>query len=398
MDLGIHAGRVITPTEEIADALVAVEGGLIRSVEPWRPGGGGDFKTFVEAPDRILVPGFVDIQVNGGLGFNFKGAREAERLEIYKFFLAHGTTTLVPTIVTDKTERLVESLRALAGDVGAKGQGRPEVPGLHLEGPFLNPERRGAHPPEYLLAPDPDLARRFWDASGGKLAILTLAPELEGADRLIRWFAERGVVVAAGHTLATYGELLAACDAGLSLITHIGNVSDWPHRRRNAEGILASEPGVVGTFMICERLRASIILDGYHFHPKLAAVLVRLRGPQSLALISDASYATGCPPGDYDDGLIRTTVHPDGYAYATDGGGWLAGSVITLERAVQVAVRDGGIPLCKAVEMTTLTPAQILGLADRKGRIEKGFEADLVLLDSDLAVRRVFRAGVEVAP
>jgi N-acetylglucosamine-6-phosphate deacetylase len=178
----------------------------------------------------------------------------------------------------------------------------------------------------------------------------------------------------------------------------MGNTSDWPGRRKNAAGILASEPAVVGAFMICERLQATLILDGYHFDPRLAAALVRLRGPDNVALISDASYPTGCPPGDYDDGLIRSTVHPDGYVYATDGGGWLAGSVITLERAIRVAVGQGAIPLRDAVAMATSTPARILGLDDRKGRIAPGCDADLVLFGQDLSIAGVLRAGQAVSP
>ena len=152
---------------------------------------------------------------------------------------------------------------------------------------------------------------------------------------------------------------------------------------------------MVGAFMISRILRGSIILDGYHLDPRLAAVLVRLRGPRWVTLVSDASYATGCPPGDYNDGLVRTTVDANGYAYVTGGGGWLAGSVITLLRAVQVAVHRGGIALRDAIEMATATPARIIGIESRKGRIASGFDADLVLLDDKLDLKRVFRAGRE---
>jgi N-acetylglucosamine-6-phosphate deacetylase len=272
----------------------------------------------------------------------------------------------------------------------------PEIPGLHLEGPFLNPDRRGAHPLEHIRPPDLGLARELFEAARRRIVILTLAPELDGALPLIRWFAGERVVVSAGHTMAPCDLVLRACDEGLRMLTHVGNTSDWPYRRKNAEDILTSEPAVVGAFMISDRLRGSVIVDGYHLDPRLAAALMRLRGPHNVALISDASYATGLPPGEYDDGLIRTTVHPDGYAYATGGGGWLAGSVIALDQAVRVAVRQGGVALREAVEMATLTPARILGLEGRKGRIAPGYDADLVFLDSQLAVKRVLRAGREV--
>jgi N-acetylglucosamine-6-phosphate deacetylase len=396
VDLGIRAGRVITPEKEDSDIFVAVDGGLIRAVEPFHEGFQSRVKQFLDAREAILVPGFIDLQVNGGLGHNFRRADRAQRGAVYRFFLGLGTTTLVPTVVTDAPDVLAQALSALADDVGAGNPDQPGIPGLHLEGPFLNAERRGAHPAEYLRAPDLALARDLFASAWGRIAMVTVAPELPGADTLIRWFAQEGVIVAAGHTLASCDQLLRACDDGLTLLTHMGNVSDWPHRRKDATGIYRSEPGAVGAFMISERLRGTIILDGYHFDARLAAALTRLRGPRSIAIISDASYAAGCPPGNYGDGPIKTTVHPDGYAYATGGGGWLAGSVITLERAVQVAVQIGGIPLRDAIEMTTLTPASILGMEGRKGRIAPGYEADLVFLDQQLTVRRVIRAGREV--
>ena len=396
MDLAIRARRLITPIEDLSDVVVGVEGGIVRSIEPFHEGRKAQFDRFIDAGDGVVVPGFVDLQVNGALGHNVRTAADDKRREIYRHFLQHGTTTLVPTVVTDAHDALVRALSVLAEDVGLDEAGLPAIPGIHLEGPFLNPERRGAHPAEHLRSPDAALARALWDAAGGRIAIVTLSPELPGALPVVEWFARQGVVVAAGHTTASCDVLFAAWERGLSMITHMGNVSDWPHRRLNAAGIMASEPGAVGAFMIGDRLRASLILDGYHFHPQLAGPLVRLRGPEHVALISDASYATGCPPGQYDDGVIPTTVHPDGYAFATGGGGWLAGSIIMLERAVQVAVELGQIPLREAIEMATLTPARILGIDARKGCIAVGSDADLAVLDSRLAVARVFRAGHEV--
>jgi N-acetylglucosamine-6-phosphate deacetylase len=415
MDLGIRAGRLITPTEDEGDVFVAIEAGTIRWTEPFHAEMKSRVERFIDACDCTVVPGFVDLQVNGGLGCNFSRADAARRREVYRFFLRRGTTTLAPTVVSDEPAALAAALSALAEDVGSgtgilpvndrqqnHGQDAratadlPEIPGLHLEGPFLNPDRRGAHPLEHIRPPDLGLARELFEAARRRIVILTLAPELDGALPLIRWFAGERVVVSAGHTMAPCDLVLRACDEGLRMLTHVGNTSDWPYRRKNAEDILTSEPAVVGAFMISDRLRGSVIVDGYHLDPRLAAALMRLRGPHNVALISDASYATGLPPGEYDDGLIRTTVHPDGYAYATGGGGWLAGSVIALDQAVRVAVRQGGVALREAVEMATLTPARILGLEGRKGRIASGYDADLVFLDSQLAVKRVLRAGREV--
>jgi N-acetylglucosamine-6-phosphate deacetylase len=395
-DLGICAGTILTPYERIRDSIVAIRDGKIAAIEPYREDLRHQFKRLVDARHSTLVPGFVDIQVNGGLGSNFATASTEERQRIYHFFLARGTTTLVPTVTTASSESLIRGLGALAEDVGHSRDDMPSIPGIHLEGPFLNKKRRGAHPEEHVVQPDLDLAPRFWEAAGGKIAITTLAPELDGAFNLIRWFSERGAIVSAGHTQATCTTLLNAWDIGLSLLTHMGNVSDWPHRRRNEAGIFVSEPGLVGAFIISGLLRGSIILDGYHFDPRLAYALVRARGTENVVLISDASYATGCQPGEYNDGVMPTTVHEDNFAYVTGGDGWLAGSVITLARAIRVAVREGSIPLRDAVIMATATPANVLRLEGVKGRVAPGYDADFALLDGDLHVWRVFRAGLEV--
>ncbi|MCX8036670.1 MAG: N-acetylglucosamine-6-phosphate deacetylase [Candidatus Sumerlaeia bacterium] len=392
MDLGIRAGMAVTPLRGREDVFIGVRGGKIRCVEPFHTSHRSAAQHFLDCCNAIVAPGFIDLQVNGGLGHNVMHGNAAQREAIYRFFLRRGTTTLLPTVVTASVEDLAAALARLADDVGEHPD-LPAIPGIHLEGPFLNPERRGAHPAAYLRQPSLRLARQLFAAAKQRIRIVTLAPELKGTGRLIRWLASKGVVVSAGHTTASCETLLRACEAGLSLLTHLGNVSDWPYRRKNKDGILAVEPAAVGTFMISEQLRATVILDGYHFDARLAAALARLRGPQNLAIISDASYAAGCPPGRYDDGLIRTTVHPKGFAYATGGGGYLAGSVIAMEDAVRVAVQKGGIALRDAVEMATLTPARILGLERRKGKIAVGYDADLVVMNPDLKVRQVVRAG-----
>jgi len=396
MRIGIRAGCVLSPTEERIDALVTIQDGRIERIDAFRRGLTEGLDAYIDALDQTLAPGFVDLQVNGALGYDFKSADPAQREAVYRFFLARGTTTFVPTLITDEPEMLAAGLARVAGDVERADPAWPNLPGIHLEGPFLHPDRKGAHQRELLRRPDLELTRRLWDAARGRIRLATLAPELEGGLALVRWFAEQGAVVSAGHTTATREILLRACDEGLTMLTHMGNVSDWPHRRKGAAGIFVPEPGAVGTFMVSDRLRGSLILDGYHFDPPLAAALARLRGTQNVALISDASYATGCPPGVYTKGAMMTTVHPDGYAYATEGTGYLAGSVITMQEAVGVAVRQGAIPLREAVEMATLTPARILGLDERIGRIAPGCAADLVLLDAALNVTRVFRAGQEV--
>lgn len=396
MDLGICAGRILTPQEELRESIVSIDGGKIVSIDPYHEDVRGKFKRLIDARHWTLVPGFIDLQVNGGLGANFPKAAPEKREEIYRFFLVHGTTTLVPTICTDAPESLERGLASMTRDVGHTRFDLPALPGLHLEGPFINPERRGAHPVDHCQTPSVEAARRYWEAAQNRISIVTLAPELEGADDVIRWFADQGVVVSAGHTTARCSCILKAWDLGLTMLTHMGNASNWPHRRKNRDGVYANEPGVVGSFLISGLLRGSVILDGYHFDPRLVYALCRARGPENVVLVSDASFATGCPPGEYDDGVMPTTVHANNYAVVTGGDGALAGSVITIARAIRVAVRNGSIRLRDAIEMATLTPAKVLGIQGVKGQIAPDHDADLALLDGDLHVKRVFRAGREV--
>ena len=223
--------------------------------------------------------------------------------------------------------------------------------------------------------------------------MVTLAPELPGAEDAIARFSAAGAVVAAGHTQASHETLLRAIEAGLSFVTHLGNASDWPGRPFDeALGYRRSEPGVIGTFLFEPRLRGSLILDGLHLHPGLARALVQLRGPDALVLVSDATAAAGLPPGRQRLGALEIEVRE---GYATLGGG-LAGSVITLLDALRVAVEQSGLTLATALRMASATPARVLGCESRKGALAPGCDADLLLLGEDWQPHAVYQRGVRV--
>lgn len=349
----------------------------------------------LDARDGIVIPGLVDLQVNGALGHSFQAQDRAHFHRILGHHLAAGTTTLLPTLVTAKQETLVESLAWLATVL----DNSPSVtlPGIHLEGPFLALEKSGAHDTHALRQPDVSLAKRFAEAAQGKIVLFTLAPELPGAEAVIRFFADAGVIVAVGHSAAHHDDIRRAINAGLSFVTHAGNASDWPHRALGSAGFMTSQPGVVGSLMIEAALGGSIIMDGFHFHPALLKPLLQLKGTAKLTLISDASTVAGSPPGTYESGGLIVEVHPDGYATSGRGGGWLAGSTITLLDAVQRAVELGGLDLHQAVTMASLTPARYLNIHDRKGHLNIGTDADLLVLDSDLRLQQVVAQGVLVS-
>lgn len=393
----ILCGEILTPNQHLKNAALVIEAGKVVSINP-RPSGSPD----VDASDGCVIPGLIDLQVNGALGWSFQAEHEAHFPEILNYHLRAGTTTLLPTLITAPERVLLNSLAVLSHFMesmanSAQGQPLPAVPGIHLEGPFLSAEKRGAHDETALRLPDLALARQFVEAANHTIRILTLAPELPGAEEVIRFAAAQGVVVSAGHTAARYTDLTRAIKAGLSFATHIGNASDWPHRAMGDLNFLTSEPGLVGTLMAEGGLGGSVIMDGFHFHPALLSPLLRLKSPNRLLLISDASTATGCAPGDYESGGLLLTVHPEGFATSGRGGGWLAGSIITLLQGVQRAVNLAKVPLHEAVHMATLGPARLIGIDQHKGRLEPGCDADFLILNRDLSLRQVFVNGQPVA-
>ncbi len=331
--------------------------------------------------------------MNGALGWSFQAEHREQADKILDYHLRHGTTTLLPTLVTAPQAVLLESLAALAELTSQETPMRPYLPGIHLEGPFLSPEKSGAHDQASLTMPNLPMAQHFERAGRGKIKIFTLAPELPGAEDVIRYLSSRGMIVSAGHSAANFDEMEKAAAAGLRMVTHAGNASDWPHRAMGDLGFLTSEPGVVGALMADDRLAGGVILDGFHFHPALLKPLLRLKGTDALLLVSDASTVAGCLPGDYHSGGLEVTVHPQGFATSGRGGGWLAGSTITLLQAVQRAVNLSKITLQQAVHMATLGPARRIGIEAAKGQIEVGADADLLVLNHDLSLRMVIIGG-----
>jgi len=338
-------------------------------------------------PDALLAPGLVDLQVNGALGVAFAAPDAAERRRAVDWHVRAGTTSLLATLVSAPLDSLAAALERLAGDSNAGGP----VLGIHLEGPFLAPEKCGAHDPRSLVEPTREAVERLVACAGDALRMVTLAPELPGALEAVERFARASVVVAAGHSCAELTQVRAALARGLSFVTHVGNASDWPTRRFDPQlGYRRSEPGLVGAFMLEPRLRGSLILDGVHVHPELARALIELRGPENVALVSDASPAAGLPPGHYRLGALDAEIHPEGFATAGEG---LAGSVVPLMEVVRTAVREAGVPLERALRMASEMPARTLGVEDRKGRLLAGADADWLLLADDLELSAVYRAG-----
>jgi N-acetylglucosamine-6-phosphate deacetylase len=384
--VSLFAGRALLPDGLRERVRIELEEGRIARVAAGSSPREGDLRF----DDECCLPGLVDLQANGAAGVAYDDPSPERRSIATRHHLERGTTALLATLVSAPLDELAAALDRLADDVDPAGP----VVGIHLEGPFLAPEKSGAHAKAALRDPTPDAVERLLASARGALRMVTLAPERPGALEAVRRFARAGAIVCAGHTEAGEREIALAIEAGLSFVTHVGNASDWPSRQPDpALGYRRSEPGLAGTFLFERRLSGSVILDGRHLHPGLVRALVELRGPDAIALVSDAAPFAGLPPGRYRIGGLAAEVRAAGFATTGEG---LAGSVITLADALRLAVQELGLPLDVAVRMASETPARTIGLGDRKGRLATGFDADLLIADRELAACAVLQAGERV--
>jgi N-acetylglucosamine-6-phosphate deacetylase len=321
-----------------------------------------------------ICPGFIDLQINGAFGIDVgPDARALEGLgrELPKT----GVTSFLPTAISWPAERyagFVDAIREASNSPGAT------ILGAHIEGPFLSPARKGAHDPANLRPVDLELTERL--AGSGMVRMMTLAPELPGAKEAIRLLLNGGVVPSAGYTEARYEEMLRAIDAGLPMCTHLYNaMSPFEHRA----------PGAVGALLTDGRVRAGIIADGVHAHEGARRLAYQRKGPGGLAVVTDAMEAAGMAEGEYELSGRKVRLEKGCVRLADDT---LAGSALTMDRAVWNAVEFMGAPLQDAVRMASETPAEIFGVSG-KGRIRPGADADLVILGTEHTVEETIVAG-----
>ncbi|MCB0181264.1 MAG: N-acetylglucosamine-6-phosphate deacetylase [Anaerolineae bacterium] len=331
----------------------------------------------IDASGLQLVPGFIDLQLNGAFGHDFTAKPETiwpVSAELPRF----GVTSYLPTIITSPPETVAAAQNVLLRQRPADFSGAEPL-GLHVEGPFLNPQKKGAHNPAYLRRPDPDLITN-WSASQG-VSLVTLAPELPGALELVQQLVDRGVVVSAGHSMASFDEAQAGLRAGVRYGTHLFNaMPPLSHR----------EPGLAGALLNDAHSVVGLIPDGIHVHPAMVKLAWAAKGSTGLNLVSDAMAALGMPPGRYQLNDFEVHVSKTDARLAD---GTLAGSILPLDEAVRNLIEYTGCSLSEALATVTTTPAALLGLSDQRGRIAPGLLADLVLLTPDLEVAMTISAG-----
>jgi N-acetylglucosamine-6-phosphate deacetylase len=377
----ITAARLVTPIEWIEAPIVVVEDGQITALRS-RSDAEIPKGHLLDFPDLILVPGFIDIHIHGGAGRDAMEADESALAQIERQLVKHGVTAYLPTTVTAPQERILKALNGLGKLIANanKNPGRAAPLGIHLEGPFISHKKRGVHPPQNLLPPSPQALDHFWQASAGTIRMMTIAPELPGAVETIRHARTLGVHSSLGHSNATYQQAQSGIAAGADHATHTFNAMRALDHR---------DPGILGAVLENGALTADIIADGIHVHPSVLNLFLRAKGGDRAILITDAISAAGMPDGVYSLGDLEVQVSNGRCEYQ----GKLAGSVLTLDRAVRNVMSFAGWQLQQAVRLATLNPAQRLGISDQRGLLATGRRADLVVLTPEGQVAHTIIGG-----
>ncbi|MBB6451361.1 N-acetylglucosamine-6-phosphate deacetylase [Geomicrobium halophilum] len=376
----LYGMKVVTRDRTIKNGYLLMESGKIKSVganlaENDYPG----VKRIRYDKDDIAIPGFIDIHIHGGYGVDVMDAEQGVFETLGRQLPSEGTTSYLATTITqaeDQTKRALEHAAFFQGD-----SGQAELLGIHLEGPFINVKRKGAQPQEHLQNGDVEKFQMFQEASDQNILISTYAPEIPGGDALTKHFNETGVIPSIGHSDATQTEVEDAVKAGAKHVTHLFNGMRGFHHR---------EPGVVGTAFSTESLMTELIVDGLHSVPAAVVAAYRAIGAQNLMLITDSMRAKGLQDGTYDLGGQGVTVE-NGQAVLADG--TLAGSIATMETCFCRMHQFTDAPLHELVKMTSANQAETLGVSERKGAIQPGMDADIVLLNNRWKVKNTWCRG-----
>jgi N-acetylglucosamine-6-phosphate deacetylase len=369
----IKNGTLMTPFETIPKGVVVFRDGKILAV-----GRAAEVKipkkaTVIDACNRIIAPGLIDIHVHGAKGRDLMEASYEAINQLAVFLTRHGTTSFLPTTVSASRSALLNVARVIRTAM-KKGTDGAEVLGVHLEGSYISPQRSGAQDLSFIRLPSLDEFDEIWEASEGTVKIVTLAPEIRGADRLLAKLHGLGIVASVGHSNATYSEIEEAIKHGVQHVAHTFNAMRGFHHR---------EPGVVGAVLVRDELTAELICDNVHVHPAAVKLLVKAKGPGKVVLVTDAIQPTGMPDGSYKMRKRDVTVTNGVCRFES---GELAGSTLTMNKAVRNVMKSVGIPLQTAIRMGTINPAVVANVDQWKGSLEPGKDADIVIIDDDVNV------------
>lgn len=352
-------GIVVTPFKIISPGYVAFKEGIIEYVGGDKPRG-----EILDYTDHLVTPGFIDIHTHGGGGNDVQSGKRKDLEGLSKFLARGGVTSFLATLSTThikRAEKVADSIKKSIGKVtGAR------LLGLHMEGPYINPRRKGAQSEKHIREPEVEELEEIIETS--VLRIVSLAPEMRGATEMIRWLKYRDVVVAGGHSDASYREAEEGIEAGITHMIHLFNGMRGFHHR---------EPGIVGASLTYPRVSVEVIADGIHLHPVSLQLTVKLKGVRKTVLVSDSLPPAGLPEGVYNFGEKEVILKDDECRLRS---GVIAGSTIRLNEAIRNMVELTGLGVTEAVSMATDSPSKVIGVEDRKGRLLPGFDADITVL------------------
>jgi len=333
---------------------------------------------YYDYSSSFIVPGFIDMHLHGGWGYDFLDGETSGINKVSKKLLEHGVTGFLPTFSCSSMEKLLNSIRITREFIGRE-EGA-EILGIHLEGPFINKEFSGGLNSSYIIDPDKDILNKILKAADGKIKKITIAPEVKGSKDIIDLLRENNIIISAGHSAASYEEIEDATGNGLSSITHLFNAMVPLHHR---------EPGIIGAALLSDSLNAEIIVDGIHIRPEIIKIAFSLKKAKGISLVSDSIKATGLDDGNYESGGLRVKI-TSGIPRLENGK--LAGSTLTLDKAVRNIVDFGISNMRESIIMASKSPSRVLGL-NNKGCIKKGNNADLAVLNKALEVMATFVDG-----
>lgn len=371
----ITNGKIITPDGVLTDHTLVLEGSTIAAIVPAKDALADS--EVIDAGGLWVAPGLIDVHVHGGDGHDTMDATVKAIHGMARFFAKHGVTSYYPTTMSAPAANTIQAIENVAAC--PQPEDGAQHLGVHVEGPYLSIEFPGAQSTSVLRRPDPAEYERWFET--GVVKLITAAPELEGALELIDEGVKRGIEFAIGHSGASYEQVGIAADHGVRQATHTFNGMLGLHHRN---------PGTLGGVLTDDRIYGQVIGDGIHVHPAMVKLLVRAKGTKRAILITDSIRAAGLPDGDYDLGGQAVTVR-DGICRIANGS--LAGSTATLDAVLRNAMRFAGLSLPEAIPMATSTPAEAMNLVGKKGVLQAGADADVILLDDNINVKMTMVCG-----
>jgi len=379
MGFTLRGVRLIDAQKELFDTDITIDGTQIQAIRHSSDTQGD----IIDAADMIAMPGFIDVHTHGGDGFNLHTVDAEEIREYARWVATTGVTSFLIGVVGTEGSLPEKQLSAAVDAIENMSTGAEPL-GIHMEGPYINVIRRGAHLPEWLRMPDVAETERVLALTKGHLRLITLAPELPGASAMIRQLVNTGVTVSIGHMDATYQQALEAIPLGITHITHCFNAMRPIHHRM---------PGPIEAIAQAEQVQGELIADGIHVHPATMNILVRILGPKRLVVITDAQAGAGVPNATFNF-AGRPLKVTRGAARLSDG--TLAGSVLTMDLALRNMLQMTEVSLQEAVGMLTLNPAQAAHVSERKGLLQGGYDADVLLFDTELNLQATICRGTLV--